>query len=273
MSKLQDVLVKNRQAGRASLGIFVTCGFPSVDDTVPILEAISAGGADFIELGMPFSDPLAEGGPIQHSSEVALSNGTTLKVVLDSAHAFTSRSATPLLLMGYFNPILQYGPAEFCRDARAAGVSGLIIPDLPPEEGAGFFNLAADHELDVVLLVAPNTPDIRVAAVDALATGFVYAVSVTGLTGSGMASAAAVNEYLARARKMVVRNPLLVGFGIRNSTDARAVLPNVDGFIVGSALIMEISRLWHEDAVERLEGLTRFVEGLRPESIRRGKID
>jgi tryptophan synthase alpha chain len=248
------------------MGIFVTCGFPGKHDTLPLLYAIAAGGADFIELGMPFSDPLAEGGPIQHSSEVALLNGVSLKTVLETAREFTTNDDTPLLLMGYFNPIMQYGTSNFCRDARSSGVSGLIIPDLPPEEGAEFLNLAADHELDVVLLVAPNTTDIRLAAIDALASGFVYAVSVTGLTGSGLSSTATINEYLARARRVVVRNPLLVGFGIRNSADAVALLPNVDGFIVGSALITEISRLWREKSARRLDDITRFVEGLRPSS-------
>lgn len=266
MPSIRETLETNRARGQTSMGIFVTCGFPTTADTVPLLRAIDRAGADFIELGMPFSDPLAEGGPIQYSSEIALRNGVSLRTVLDAASEFTGTSDTPLLLMGYFNPILQYGISNFCRDARSAGVGGLIVPDLPPGEASELFAAAGDNELQVVLLVAPNTADERMQMIDSQTTGFVYAVSVTGVTGSDLSSVSRVNDYLKRARTHVTKNPLLVGFGIRSADDAARLVSHTDGFIVGSALITRIRELWAsgEDTSRRLESVESFVSALRP---------
>ncbi len=266
MPSIKETLETNRSAGQTSMGIFVTCGFPTTADTVPLLQAIDRAGADFIELGMPFSDPLAEGGPIQYSSEIALRNGVSLRTVLDAASRFTQTSDTPLLLMGYFNPILQYGISNFCRDAQSAGVAGLIVPDLPPDEADDLFTTARDHGLEMVLLVAPNTSDERMTMIDRQTTGFVYAVSVTGVTGSDLSSVSRVNDYLKRARAQVTRNPLLVGFGIRSADDAARLLSHTDGFIVGSALITRIRELWAsgEDTKRRLDSVESFVGSLRP---------
>ncbi|WP_022835108.1 tryptophan synthase subunit alpha [Salisaeta longa] len=244
-----------RARNEKAMGLFLTNGFPEPSATVPLLRAIDRGGADFIELGMPFSDPLAEGLPIQRSSARALSHGVTMDDAFETAAAFRAESETPLLLMGYINPILRYGPADFCRRAAAAGVDGLILPDLPPEEAALIAEPAAAQNLDLVLLIAPNTSDARIQQIDAQATGFVYAVSVTGLTGSTLDGNSAVQDYLQRARQLVTQNPLLVGFGIKTHEDAMQMAAATDGFIVGSALINRIAEVWDDDAHSRDEAL------------------
>ncbi len=266
MSRLNNTFDTLRARGEKALGLFLTHGFPDPASTLPILRAVDAGGADFIELGMPFSDPLAEGLPIQRSSERALRHGVTLADALDAVERFRARSETPVLLMGYLNPILRFGVRAFCRRAADAGVDGLILPDLPLEERALIAGEARDAGLDLVSLIAPNTPDARIRAIDEATSGFVYAVSITGLTGSGLGAHEAVAAYLERARRLVARNPLLVGFGIRSHADAVRLTGHTDGFIVGSALIEHVERLWDEEALpeaERLDSVRRFAEALK----------
>ena len=259
--------------GRTALGLFVTNGFPDPSATLPLLGACVEGGADFVELGMPFSDPLAEGLPIQRASARALGHGVAMRDAFDTAAAFKALHAgTPLVLMGYLNPVLQYGVGAFCRDASASGATGLILPDVPPEEAGALLDAAAAHRLAVTLLIAPNTPDARVRTIDARSTGFVYAVSTPGLTGQtiGGAGLDAVSAYLERARALVTRNPLLVGFGIRTADDAARLLPHTDGFIVGSALIEEAERLWDDASLTdaaRLGAIGAWVRALRPAAV------
>ncbi len=248
------------------MGLFLTNGFPNPEATLPLLKAIEAGGADFIELGMPFSDPLAEGLPIQRSSARALKHGVTLSDAFDTVRAFRKTSETPLLLMGYINPVHQFGVEAFCQQAAEAGVDGLILPDLPPDEGHLIDSAAEDSGLDVVYLIAPNSSDERIRHVDERATGFVYAVSMTGLTGSSIDGVDRVSAYLKRARSLVTSNPLLVGFGIRSHSDAQHLSTHTDGFIVGSALINEIERLWDETEVsleKRLSKIQAFAQQLK----------
>jgi len=185
---------------------------------------------------------------------------------LRMAEAFRSRSQTPLLLMGYINPVYRYGVQAFCRDAVQAGVDGLILADLPPEESQALAEAAQAADLAMVYLIAPNTPSDRIRQIDALATGFVYAVSITGLTGSQLQSYETIEAYLARARQFVSRNPLLVGFGIRSHEDALRFSRYTDGFIVGSALIRLVERLWDDSTLslsDRLEAVQRFVYELK----------
>ncbi len=267
MNRLTDCLSQLRSRKHKAMGIFVTCGFPTIDDTVPLMHAIDRGGADFIELGMPFSDPLAEGKPIQHSSEVALANGVNLSTAFAAVRSFRDTSETPVLLMGYVNPILKYGEVRFCREAAAVGVDGLILPDLPPEEAAGLAKAADEHGLSMVYLIAPNTPPERVRKVGEMATGFVYAVSFTGLTGAQLDTSGAVQEYLEQARAMT-QQPLLVGFGIGNAEDAGKMTRHTDGFIVGSALVGAIDAVWSNDLIDsgaRTGHVESFVRGLRAE--------
>ncbi len=253
-----------------AMGLFLTDGFPNPDATVPLLHAIDRGGADFIELGMPFSDPLAEGRPIQRASARALSHGITLPDTLRTVEAFREDSDTPLLLMGYVNPVFKYGVDAFCRDAAEAGVDGLILPDLPPQESDALCDAAAAHGLELVFLIAPNTSDERIRVVDERATGFVYAVSVTGLTGSDLAETPSVDEYLMHARDFVTQNPLLVGFGIKTHDDAMELSRHTDGFIVGSALINRVEALWEDpersttDRLDTVEGFARHLKSGTP---------
>ncbi len=248
------------------MGLFLTNGFPTPDATVPLLHAIDRGGADFIELGMPFSDPLAEGLPIQRSSARALAQGVTMADAFEHAARFRADSTTPLLLMGYVNPVLKYGVDRFCTDAEEAGVDGLILPDLPPEEAGVVTEAAARHNLDLVFLIAPNSTDARIREVDELASGFVYAVSVTGLTGSDIKGSTTVDAYLKRARTLVDDTPLCVGFGIKSHDDAMRLTQHTDGFIVGSALINHCAELWDDDALDRaarLDAVETFARRLK----------
>jgi tryptophan synthase alpha chain len=267
MSRLRDTLNDLRARGDNAMGLFLTNGFPEPDATLPILHAIDRGGADFIELGMPFSDPLAEGLPIQRSSARALGHGVEMADAFDTAKQFSAESNTPILLMGYINPVYRYGAEAFCRDAKASGVDGLILPDLPPEESGLITEAAAEAELDLVYLIAPNTPEERVRRIDDLASGFVYAVSIAGLTGSNLSDRmTSVEAYLKRSRELVQQNPLLVGFGIRSHEDAMRLSTHTDGFIVGSALINRVEALWDDASLtdaERLEAVEAFARALK----------
>jgi tryptophan synthase alpha chain len=266
MSRLDDTFARLGARDEKAMGLFLTDGFPEPDATVPLLHALERGGVDFIELGMPFSDPLAEGRPIQEASAQALANGVTMRDTFARAEQFRRESETPLLLMGYVNPLLKYGIDDFCRDAAQAGVDGLILPDLPPEESDALTAAAAEHEIDLVFLIAPNSSDERIQAVDRRATGFVYAVSVTGLTGSDIDGTPTVDEYLRRAHSLVRDNPILVGFGIKSHEDAMRLSEHTDGFIVGSALINRLGELWDDPSLsdaQRLDAVERFAHELK----------
>lgn len=266
MTRLQQTFDACRARGEKAMGLFLTNGFPEPDATLPILREIDEAGADFIELGMPFSDPLAEGLPIQRASERALRHGVTMADAFRTAEQFRAESATPLLLMGYVNPVLRYGVADFCRDAASAGVDGLILPDLPPEEADLIQSEADAAGLGLVFLVAPNTSDERVRLVDERASAFVYAVSIAGLTGSEIGGLDGISAYLERVRGLVHNNPLCVGFGIRDHAAARRLSTHTDGFIVGSALIQLAEQLWDDVALspgERLERLRRWTRELK----------
>lgn len=265
-SRIESRIRETVSGGEKAMGIFVTSGFPHPDHTLDILQAIDAGGADFIELGMPFSDPLAEGLPIQQSSERALAAGASMRTTLKVARAFRDSSDTPLLLMGYLNPVIRYGVSNFFEAAASSGVDGLILPDLPPSERALVSGAAEAAGIDLVHLIAPNTSEDRIRHVDAVSSGFVYAVSITGLTGTGHGQTGAVNAYLKRARDLVRKNCLLVGFGIGSYQDAMRLSEHTDGFIVGSAVIRKVDELYGDprlSAQDRSDALSRFVRGLK----------
>lgn len=218
-----------------ALAVFVTAGFPRAGSTPAVVQALEDGGADIIELGMPFSDPLADGPVIQRSSAAALANGVTLESVLDDVRMIRSSSDVPIVLMGYLNPIFRFGEERFFREAAASGVDGMILPEVPLEEFGRFSEALRESNLAGILMVTPATPGERVRVLDEQSSGFLYCVSRTGVTGTGGGS---VDEgYLKRIREHVQKNFLMAGFGIATPGDAGRYCRFVDGVIVGSACV------------------------------------
>jgi len=223
--------------GRAALVTFLTAGDPDYDTSLAILEALPKAGADVIELGMPFTDPMADGPAIQASSLRALKAGQTLKRTLAMARAFRQADdATPIVLMGYYNPIYIYGVEKFLADATAAGVDGLIVVDLPPEEDEELCLPALKAGLNFIRLATPTTDDRRLPAVLANTSGFVYYVSITGITGMAAPDTSKVAAAVARIKRHT-RLPVAVGFGVKTAAHARAIAEGADGVVVGSALV------------------------------------
>ncbi len=244
MSRIELALGAVRALGRPAIIPFVTAGFPASDSTVPVVEALARGGADLVEIGIPFSDPLADGPTIQRSSERALANGMRLEHVLGAVRELRSGETTapmPIILMGYVNPMLRYGFTRFLDHAAAAGVDGLIVPDLPPEEAAEYRQGCVDRGLAAIFLVAPNAPDERIELVDGLSTHFSYCVSITGVTGARGSVQDRTAEFLGRVRSLAAK-PFVVGFGIKSAEHVARLGPLADGVVVGSALVDVLSR-------------------------------
>jgi tryptophan synthase alpha chain len=226
-----------KEQGRAALVTFLTAGDPDPETSLAILRAIPAAGADVVELGMPFTDPMADGPAIQMSSQRALKAGQTLKKTLDIVRAFRqSDDAMPLVLMGYYNPIYIYGVDRFLRDAKSAGVDGLIVVDLPPEEDAELCLPALKAGLNFIRLATPTTDDKRLPAVLANTSGFVYYVSITGITGAASPDLGKVGAAVARIKRHTSL-PVAVGFGVRTAEQAAMIASGADGVVVGSALV------------------------------------
>ena len=223
--------------GRVALVTFLTAGDPDAATSLSILKALPNAGADVIELGMPFTDPMADGPAIQASSQRALKEGQTMVATLDMVRAFRAADdATPIVLMGYYNPIYIYGVEKFLADAKSAGVDGLIVVDLPPEEDEELCLPALKSGLNFVRLATPTTDDKRLPAVLANTSGFVYYVSITGITGMAAPDTASVTAAVARIKRHT-RLPVAVGFGVKTADHARAIAQGADGVVVGSALI------------------------------------
>lgn len=240
IDRLEKRLKALRSGGKRALAFFYTAGYPSLDSTLQVGRALAAGGADIIELGMPFSDPLADGPVIQKSSEGALRNGMSLRVLLDQVRVLRNETDTPVVLMGYLNPILRYGSEAFFGDAASAGVDGIILPELPLEEAGRYAEDLRQVGLAQILLVTPTTPPERLVRIDSMASGFVYCVSMTGVTGGQVSDR--VGEYMRGVRAYVTRNPTLVGFGISTADQAASAGAEADGVIIGSALIRQLEK-------------------------------
>lgn len=223
------------------LAPFLTAGFPRLDSTVPLVLAAEEAGARMIELGMPFSDPLADGPVIQRTSQAALTNGVTISWILETVAQVREHSQIPIVLMGYINPLLKMGLETFLDRAKGAGVDGLIIPDLPPDEGAAFFALARSRGISTIYLVAPNTPDERIQQLGQEAEDLLYAVSILGVTGSTLSARANLDLYLDRVRA-ASEVPFVVGFGISTPDDVRRAAAGADGVVVGSALLARLEK-------------------------------
>lgn len=238
MSRIKT-LFENKQ--QKVLNVYCTAGYPALDSTVKVMESLQENGADLIELGMPYSDPLADGEVIQLSSAKALNNGMTIPVLFSQLKGFRDRVSVPVILMGYMNPVLQYGFEKFCRDAADLGIDGLILPDLPEYEfEKEYGTILEKYGLDFIFLVTPETSETRVKKLDSLSSGFLYAVSSSSTTGSDKVMVS-VKEYLKRLRSYGLKNPLLAGFGIKDKKSFEEACEYANGAIIGSAYIRALS--------------------------------
>lgn len=244
MSRIADLFQKKSQR---ILNIYCTAGYPKLDSTLKLMKALQDNGADMIELGMPYSDPLADGPVIQASSTVALANGMTIKKLFEQLKDFRKDIKLPVILMGYMNPVLQYGFEKFCVDAAAVGIDGLILPDLPEYEFETEYGATIKkYGLDFIFLVTPETSDERIKRLDSLSTGFLYAVSSSSTTGKDK-NMTDVSNYLQKLKNLRLRNLILVGFGIKDKSTFDAACLHANGAIIGSAFVKAIEGAQNEE--------------------------
>jgi tryptophan synthase alpha chain len=262
MSRLSEVFTRLKKEGRAAFIPFVSGGDPDMETSLAILEALTACGADIIELGMPFSDPMADGPAVQASSTRALKAGATLPKVIELVRKFRKTDAkTPIVLMGYFNPIHAYGTARFARDVAAAGVDGLIAVDLPIEEDEVLRLPAAAQGVDLIRFVTPTTDAARLARIVEAASGYLYYVSVAGVTGTKSFDEAEVAAALAKVRA-VTKLPVAVGFGIKTPRQAATIARLADGVVVGSALVSQVAETADQAPETIVEAVTELAASL-----------
>ncbi|SNB44658.1 tryptophan synthase subunit alpha [Geobacter sp. DSM 9736] len=259
MGRLSETFARLKKSGEKALVTFITAGDPDLAVTEKLIPILAEAGADVIELGIPFSDPMADGPTIQKSSERALASGTTLPDILEMVKRVRRHSQVPLVLMGYYNPIFLYGQDRFATDAVAAGVDGVLLVDLPPEEAEVFKAKAKEAGLDTVFLLTPTANAGRIAQVRRFGSGFVYYVSVTGVTGARSSVDASVFERVAEIRGQL-KLPVAVGFGISSPEQAAQVAKVADGVVVGSAIV-KLFEEFHGD--ELSSRLAVFVRGLK----------
>jgi tryptophan synthase alpha chain len=260
MSRIAATFAALASRGRKALIPYVTSGDPYADATVDIMLAMAAAGADVIELGVPFSDPMADGPVIQKAGERALARGIGMPQVLAMVRAFRERNdTTPVVLMGYANPVERYGIDRFVVDAQAAGVDGVLVVDYPPEECEAFAATLRRHGLDPIFLLAPTSTDARMAHVGRIASGYVYYVSLKGVTGAGHLDTAAVAAMIPRIRQHV-KLPVGVGFGIRDAKTAQAVAAVSDAVVIGTALVQLLEMQTRENVAA---AAGQFIAGIR----------
>ncbi len=260
MNRISNTFQIGRGRDEKLLSIFVTAGYPHLESAPKLVWQLEESGADLIEIGIPFSDPIADGPTIQHSSKVALENGMNLDLVLKQIQTIRQKSEIPIILMGYLNPLLKYGFDRFIKDAIEAGVDGLIVPDLLPEEFQTIDSEFNGSKLGMNFLISPNTPTARIKKLDAVTSDFIYCVSVTGVTGRRSGVSPGLIDFL-QSIKSVVTHPLLVGFGISNPEDANEIGRNADGVIVGSAIIDLITK--SRGNQDMLRSIGQFVQRLK----------
>lgn len=236
MDRISERFRELKNTGRKALIVYLTAGDPDLETTARIIPALEAAGVDLIEVGVPFSDPTADGPAIQAASERALRQGATLEKVLAMTASLRRSCGIPIVLFGYYNPILSYGPERFASEAAAAGVDGLLVVDLPPEEARELRRHSDPAGLDFITLVAPTTGTDRARKILRGAKGFVYFISVTGVTGTAVPHPEDIQRAVGRIRGMT-RLPVAVGFGISTPAQAAAIAPSADGIVIGSALV------------------------------------
>jgi len=241
LNRIDETFSSLRKAGRKALIPFLTGGFPSLSLSLKLSLELAKRGADIIEIGVPFSDPIADGPIIQSASQVALAKGASLGRILDLIEQFRVQSPTPVVLMSYYNPLLRWGIRSFMKEAQAAGVDGVIVPDLPPEEAGEMLEASEGLDLDLVFLVAPTSSEKRIRLISKVTRGYIYYVSVIGTTGVRRSLASDLKPAILRIREHTDL-PIAVGFGISTSDQAKAASSLADGVIIGSALIAHIQK-------------------------------
>jgi tryptophan synthase alpha chain len=259
-SKLDHTFATLRQRGEKALIAYVMAGDPSLQDTEQLVVELEQAGADIIELGVPFSDPIADGPVIQQAAERALRSGTSLRTILSMVTRLRARTQIPLVLMAYYNNIHAFGPEGFCHEAAQAGVDGVIIPDMPPDEAGPLRGPAAAAGLPLIFLLAPTSTEERRTFVARQSQGFVYYVSLTGITGAKLHNMADVAKNVEKIRK-VTRVPVAVGFGVATPEDAAKVAAIADGVIVGSAIVKQIAAYGQKP--EMVKHVAGFVRSLK----------
>ncbi len=239
------------------LSIYCTAGYPCLNDTVPIIEQLERNGVDFIEIGLPFSDPLADGPTIQASSAQALHNGMTTQLLFEQLKDIRKTVSIPLIIMGYFNPVLQYGVEAFCAKCQEIGIDGLILPDLPLAEYQEHYQeIFEKYGLLNVFLITPQTSEERIQDIDRASNGFIYMVSSASTTGATSGFGDEQERYFNRIARLELKNPRIVGFGISDASSYRAATRSTKGAIIGSAFIKKLSK-------EGLEGIPEFIKSIR----------
>ena len=255
MKRIQELF---KRKDNKILNVYCTAGYPQLNSTIEVMKALQENGADIIELGMPYSDPLADGPVIQQSSSVALANGMTIKNLFEQLKDFRKNISVPVVLMGYMNPVLQYGFEKFCADAAAVGIDGLILPDLPEHEFETEYGaIIKKHGLDFIFLVTPETSEGRIRKLDELSSGFLYAVSSSSTTGSDK-NMTDIKSYLQKLKGMNLKNPVLVGFGIKDRSTFEAACANTNGAIIGTAYIKALAEPGNVSDITR-----KFLETIR----------
>lgn len=256
MNRLQQLFnTKNNNL----LSIYFTAGYPTLDSTLAIAEALEKAGADFLEIGFPYSDPVADGPTIQHSSEIALENGMMLHVLFEQLKDLRKHVSIPILLMGYVNPIVQFGVERFCKMAAEVGVDGVIVPDLPMYEYEAMYSqYFVENNLSNIFLVTPQTSEDRIRKIDELSNSFIYLLSSSSITGGSLNVSVNIEDYYKRIKAMQLKNPAIIGFGISNSDNFNKACEYASGAIVGSAFV---KLLENEDHLEKIPG---FVKSIRP---------
>ncbi|GAP69939.1 tryptophan synthase, alpha chain [Bacteroidales bacterium 6E] len=242
------------------LSVYFTAGFPEIDQTIPIIEQLEKQGVDLVEIGMPFSDPTADGPTIQKSSDVALKNGMTLEVLFTQLKDIRKHIKMPLILMGYINPVLQYGMEKFCGQCRDCGIDGLIIPDLPLDEyNAHFTKFFEDAGIHNILLITPQTSEARILEIDRNSGGFIYMVSSSSTTGTGKKVEDFRTDYFERLQSMNLKNPRLIGFGISDRETFANACKYASGAIIGSAFVKALQQ---EGILEsKIDGFIQSIKG------------
>lgn len=259
-SRIDCAFEKLRDRREAALIVYVMAGDPSLGETEQLVLELEEAGADLIELGVPFSDPIADGPVIQQAAERALRSGTSLRKILPMVKELRTKTQVPLVLMAYYNTIHAFGTERFCREAVEAGVDGLIIPDMPPDEAGPLKGPAENSGLQLIFLLAPTSTDDRRAFVARQSKGFVYYVSLTGITGAKLSNIDDVGRNVAKIRR-VSKTPVAVGFGVATPDDAAKVSAIADGVIVGSAVVKRIAAHQHETRMVKEVG--NFVRSLK----------